>query len=272
LRRWLGVGLIQPVAIRCSLAYFDFHQIAFIKQLQGLLEGGTSLAQIRRGIEQTRSLLPPGASIDGLVANLERDGRVLLRLRERLVDQMGQQYFEFEPANGGASTVFVDAMQHAIHDLCDDALALEEAGSLDEASQTYERALQLQPDHPTLHFDLGNVLFQLGRHDEALAAFRHATRLDTEFAMAWHNLGSVHAQQRAWDEAEAALRRALELVPTYADSHFTLAQVLRIQGRQQDAATHERAYHVHSKAECLLATRQSHLRVVHVDNEDRVIS
>jgi hypothetical protein len=59
-------------------------------------------------------------------------------------------------------------------------------------------------------------------------------------------------------------------VPTYADSHFTLAEVLRQQGRLHDAAKHESAYQEFSKADCLLAVRdEPMIRVVHFDDETR---
>jgi tetratricopeptide (TPR) repeat protein len=188
-----------------------------------------------------------------------------MRLSQRLVDHTGQIYFDFEPASGGEPTLYAEAVEAGIHDLCDEALLLEEEGRLEEALETYRRALQLQPDHATLHFDLGNTQYQLGLHDEALRTFRRATELDGDFAMAWHNLGSVYAQQQAWDEAVSALQRAIQLVPEYADSHATLAQILRIQGKHAAAADHERASQMHSKAAALLAKRSHGLRVISDD-------
>lgn len=262
LRRWLQAGLLRPVATQYSLPYFDYHQVSFIKHLKELIDGGASLAAIRRGVERTRDLLPHAHSLYEYWSNIEQDGRVLLRLADQLVDQSGQQYFDFEPQSEESATVYAAPIESGFHDLCDQALILEAEGRLVEARQAYERAIELQPDHPTLHFDLGNVLFQQKQVPAAIAAFQRATQLDGDFAMAWHNLGSVFAHQGNWQQAVPALLRALELVPTYADSHFTLAQVFRAQGRLREAAEHEQAYHKHSKAEILLTKRESFLRLV----------
>lgn len=266
LRCWMRAGLISPVVTQFQLPFFDFHQVAFVKQLQELLEQGASLANIRRGIEQVQDLLPHGDSLSTLFANIERDGRVLIRQRDHLVDHTGQKYFDFEATGDNDPTLFASAVQSGFHDLCDEALALEDEGRLDEAAETYERALELEPDHPTLHYDLGNVLFQLGQSEASIGRFREALRFDPEFAMAWHNLGCVYAHLSAWDHAEPSLRRALELVPTYADSHFTLAEVLRRQGKRGEAEKHQLASVELSSAECLVSTRQSLLRVVRCED------
>lgn len=266
LRRWLRAGLIQPTAIEFQIAYFDFHQVAFIKQLHELIEKGASLSDIGRGIEQAKDLLPDGHSLTSQWSNIERDGRVLLRLRDQLVDQTGQKYFDFESNRDAAPSLFASKVKDGIHDLCDQALELEEQGRLEEAACVYRRALELDPEHATLQFDLGNVLFQLGNVKESLAHFRIATEYDIDFAMAWHNLGCVYAHLTEWDDAEQSLRRALSLVPNYADSHFTLAEVMRNQGRVVEAARHHNDYLEFSKADSLLATRSELLRVVHAED------
>ena len=265
LRRWIRAGLIQPTTTQFQIPFFDFHQVAFVKQLHELLEDGASLSNIKQGIEQAKDLLPHGQSLSTQWSNIERDGRVLLRLRDQLIDHTGQKYLDFDDTDEVAPTLCVAANPHEFHDLCDEALALEEQGRPEAAADLYQRALQLEPEHPILHFDLGNVLFQLGRVDESIAQFRQAILYNSEFAMAWHNLGCVNAHLAAWDEAERCLRRALSLVPTYADSHFTLAEVLHQQGRPDEAAEHQTVYLEYNKANSLFATHNELLRVVHAD-------
>ena len=270
LRRWMRVGLIQPVETQFQIPFFDFRQVAFVKQLHELIEDGASLSNIRKSVEQAKNLLPQGESLLEQLTWVELDGRVLFRLRDELVDQTGQAYFDFEASSNNDATIFAKEVQGGIHDLCDEALTLEENGELEEAAQVYRRALQLTPDHPTLHYDLGNVLFRLQQTSESLDHFREAVRQDADFAMAWHNLGSVYAHLGAWGEAESPLRRALDLVPNYADSHFTLAEVLRQLGRPAEAVRHQSAYQKLSKADCLRTAREELFRVVHYDCEERL--
>ena len=42
----------------------------------------------------------------------------------------------------------------------------------DDAEACFARALQLRPDYVTAHYNLGNVLRELGRLDEAIASYR----------------------------------------------------------------------------------------------------
>jgi tetratricopeptide (TPR) repeat protein len=266
LRRWMRLGLIRPASLTHQIPYFDFQQVVLIRRLQELVEGGASLSVIGRALLQAKELLPHGAALDASWSNIERDGRVLLRQQDWVIDHTGQQYFDFEPADEAGAALYATAVEDGFHELCDQGLALEEEGRLEDAAETYLRALQLNADHPTLHFDLGNVLFQLGKREEAIERFLIATRLDADFAMAWHNLGSVYAQRGDWKNAETALRQSLSLAPKYADSHFTLAQVLARVGKPGEAAVHHEAYARHSRVCEFTSLRNQLLRVVHAES------
>ena len=149
---------------------------------------------------------------------------------------------------------------------------MEDEERFEEAASVYRRALELKPENAILRFDLGNTLFQLGRVEESRREFREAVRYDSDFAMAWHNLGSVNAALGEWSEAENALCTALSLVPTFADSHLTLSEVLRNLGRHAEATRHERAYREFSQQERLLASREQLLRIVGDEVDDRISS
>lgn len=266
-RRWVRLGLIKPVTTVYKIQYFDFHQAAFLKQLNEAVQSGASIASIRSGISKARDLLPNADLLYSLWTDIEADGTVLMRLRDELVDQHGQRYFEFEADGDSPPTLFADAVQRGFHELCDQALALEDEGRFEESADAYRRALDLQPDNATLHFDLGNVLFQLEEFDQSAAHFQQAITLDREFAMAWHNLGTVQAYVGRYQRAERSLRRALRLAPTYADSHHTLAQILSRTGRTTEAAKHKELYEKHSAAEHIKGVRATMLRVVSFEDE-----
>ncbi len=55
---------------------------------------------------------------------------------------------------------------------------LRAQGRLEEALSHCRRAVELAPDYPQGHSDLGYCLQELGRLEEALAAYRKAVALD----------------------------------------------------------------------------------------------
>jgi Flp pilus assembly protein TadD len=57
---------------------------------------------------------------------------------------------------------------------------LSETNRLSEAVSAYQSALQVQPDLVEAHYNLGEVLTELGRHDEAAAAHQKAAALAPE--------------------------------------------------------------------------------------------
>ena len=135
-------------------------------------------------------------------------------------------------------------------------------GRLEEAIAAYRRALELKPDFPGAHNNLGNVLGgtgpirrshrrvsprprtgnpitrkpttiwatplpERGQFGEAMAAYRRALELKPDYAEAHNNLGN--ALRSGWagsTKPSAAYRRALELKPDYADAHNNLGDAL----------------------------------------------
>ena len=108
--------------------------------------------------------------------------------------------------------------------------ALEEQGQFDAAVACFRRARALDPNIPEAHNNLGNVLQMQGRLKEAVACFRSALSLRPAFAEAHLNLGNALQQQGSLDAAIACFRRAIDLRPGYADGHFNLGIALLAQG------------------------------------------
>jgi tetratricopeptide (TPR) repeat protein len=262
IRRWMQSGLIEPVATLHRLAYFNFHQVAFAKRLSELVARGASLAAIRAGLEQVRSCLGQHTPVVTQIANLQRDGRIVLRLGDRLVDAAGQTYFDFD-ANAADDAVAIPTWCELaeVAQLFSEALALEDSGRLTEAALRYERAIALEPEDPVLRFNLGNSLYAIGNAHRAAHCYREAVELDPDYAEAWNNLGNALAELRQFDDAIAALQTAIGIVPDYADAHFNLAEVLAQAGRDREAAEHQAAHERLNTADRLFAHRTQLLRI-----------
>ena len=114
-------------------------------------------------------------------------------------------------------------------------VALREQGKLDQAAAAHRRALELKPDYPEAHSNLGNVLKDRGMVDEAEACWRRALELKPDFVRTHNNLGIALKQQGKLDEAMASYRRALELKPDYAEAYNNLANALWEDGKMPEA-------------------------------------
>jgi tetratricopeptide (TPR) repeat protein len=248
LRRWLRDRLIEPTAVEHRLAYFDFHQVTNARRLSELVSRGASLVSIRSGLEQLQRWLPEEQLPLAQLARLEHDGRLLLRLHDRLLDRQGQRHFDFDAGQRarGAVALSVARKRHCgLDDLFDAALAAEDSGRLDEAEQLYAQAIDVDASDPVLHFNRGNVLFALARFDDACASFRASLAYDGDYAEAWNNLGNALMEFDDLPAAEEALRRALALLPDDDAVHGSLADVLERRGQPKEAQRHRRLAQQH---------------------------
>lgn len=146
---------------------------------------------------------------------------------------------------------------------------LAEQGRLDEAIAIFRQALQLQPDFPEGHNNLGNALqnqgnpvdavshleeaillrdeypeahnnlgiafSRQGKFVEAEQAFRRAVSQRADFAQAWNNLGLALLDQRKPSEAEACFREAIRKRPELGNAHGNLGHALMELGKSEEA-------------------------------------
>jgi len=113
------------------------------------------------------------------------------------------------------------------------ALAAIDLGELEVAEAHYRDSLAIKPQ-PAIYNDLGFVLERQGLSDEAIRAYRRAIELDPELASAHYNLGSSLARSGKFAEAERHLRVAIEADPKNAAAHQKLAEVLESLGRKDE--------------------------------------
>ncbi len=116
-------------------------------------------------------------------------------------------------------------------------LAFDLGRNLD-AEQAYREAIRLRPRFVHAHINLGNTLLALGRPREAIESLREAIRIEPNNFLALINLGRILSETREpgpCAEAEDLCRRAVALAPKLNAAWNTLANVLRIQGRIDEA-------------------------------------
>ena len=87
------------------------------------------------------------------------------------------------------------------------AIALHQAGKLDEASDAYRRLLRGNPNHAAACANLGQVLGTQGYLKEAETQYRRALQLNDREPGVWFNLGNLLRRQDRPDEAIGATVR-----------------------------------------------------------------
>jgi Tfp pilus assembly protein PilF len=123
-----------------------------------------------------------------------------------------------------------------------DADALNNLGVVLSAQQEYDAALEhlrraasLNPRNAATWNNIGTVLREQGHSDEAIAAFRQAISIDPGHQAARIGLAQQYLSTRALDGAKALLEEVLAASPSVAEAHYTLGQVLELQGDRQGA-------------------------------------
>ena len=96
--------------------------------------------------------------------------------------------------------------------------------------RNYREALEIKPDYPEVHNNLGVLLAKSGRVDEAMAEYQTALELNPDYPEAHNNLGNALARSGRLDEAIIHFQRALELQPDFAEVHNNLGSALHDKG------------------------------------------
>ena len=103
------------------------------------------------------------------------------------------------------------------------------------AAKAYERAIALEPGYIDAHFNLGNLLMELGRPAAAADSYSKALAPDPTNADVLYNLGNALRAQGRLDEAAAVYRRMLAINPEVPAAHNVLGLVLQELGDHEGA-------------------------------------
>ena len=105
-----------------------------------------------------------------------------------------------------------------------------------DAIAAVDAAIALKP--PEVHqLVLERAMMQAasGRHPEAFSSFRQALEIFPEYPEAHREVGRLHRDRGEWDKAIAAYTRAVRANPAFAGAAHDLGETLLAQGRREDA-------------------------------------
>ncbi|MDE2058816.1 MAG: tetratricopeptide repeat protein [candidate division NC10 bacterium] len=110
-----------------------------------------------------------------------------------------------------------------------------DAGRIEEAVSTLEKALELNPDGLQARLSLARAYARQGRYDLALARYQELLQRAPTNAKLHVESGAVFLRAGRKQEAIALYRKALELNPRWAEPFLTLAALLEADGRVPEA-------------------------------------
>ena len=132
----------------------------------------------------------------------------------------------------GATTVSRTPTPRELFDL---GLAFNARKQHQKAFESFDLAIQLQPDFFEAHGNRGAMLAALGRHQDAIESYRNTLAIEPNFADAHCNLGSALTHLQRYDEALASLDRALALRPNNSDALYNRGNALKPLKRFEEA-------------------------------------
>ena len=112
---------------------------------------------------------------------------------------------------------------------------LREAKRYPEARESYDRALTLQPDNPLIHANYATLLYDLHEYQAALQALDGALALRPDYQTAFCRKGEILLELSRPENALKAFENALALRPDDTRAQNLLAQALGALGRRKEA-------------------------------------
>jgi tetratricopeptide (TPR) repeat protein len=116
--------------------------------------------------------------------------------------------------------------------------ALARTGKLDDAIESFNKALDATPGDPNANAGLGAALLEEGRLDESIGNCQKAIEAEPDLSPAHNTLGAALARNGDLAGAVEHLEKAAELTPECLECQFNLGRVMAAQGRFNEALLH----------------------------------
>ena len=227
LRYLVKCGVIRPVLRTNADTFFEFRDLAVIKQASDGLAQGMSFHAV------VRSLLASRQRQLALDFRLDAAPAKILALRRRAASP-SPRVAQPEPVRDTALAEECFCAGSALDD--------RDEAKEDEAAAAYRKALEPDPYLVAAVINLANIHYSRDELVEAQALYQRAIGLESDFFEAHFNLGNIYHDLGRFTEAQACYREALRLNPFYADTHFYLAVTFEKVGLSEDARPHWHAY------------------------------
>jgi tetratricopeptide (TPR) repeat protein len=106
---------------------------------------------------------------------------------------------------------------------------------MDNAVKSYEKAIAIKPDYADAHYNLGNILRDLGELDGAIKSYRKTIEFMPDFDAAQHNLGVTLEELGQLDEAIEHYEKAVSINPDNTELLISLGYIYQDLGELDEA-------------------------------------
>jgi len=103
------------------------------------------------------------------------------------------------------------------------------------AAKTFQKGVELQPNHADWHYNLGLANMNLDKQEKALGYFQKAVSLKPDLHDAYNNMGVVYTSLQRVDEAVECYKKAIEIEPKSVSALRNFGSTLRDLGRYDEA-------------------------------------
>ena len=113
--------------------------------------------------------------------------------------------------------------------------ALEAQGKLEDAIESYNKALAIKPDYAEAFVNMSNALKEQVKLEDAIEACNKALAIKPDYAEAYNNMGNALKDQGKMEDAMEAYNKALAIKPDYAEAYNNMGNTLQDQGKLEEA-------------------------------------
>jgi arylsulfatase A-like enzyme/Tfp pilus assembly protein PilF len=109
------------------------------------------------------------------------------------------------------------------------------AGELQKAKENLNKAIQQDPQKPSLHYNLAQVYEGLNDREAAIKEYGEEIRVNPADFRAFTNMGILYYETKRFDDAARCFQKSVELNPRDPRGYLQLATVYKVMGRNEDA-------------------------------------